>query len=247
MGRSTPLLGLVALCGALASGCGGSSGEAPIPLRDRAEKVAPAPAPQATLKVSVVLDGAAAFPRRTHGSGPCALPPPTPGAQGALPDVAVWADQGAEAPKPRAGSMTLGACAASPPLLVLPPGSAISVSNPTGAARELSLRLASAASDAAPFAVRTLAAGAVAGVSLPTSGRASLSCTGEPCEGDVVVAEVGGLTDAAGAVTLRGVRPGAVVVRAWHPALGEVEGSVDAPAGGEAALTLRFTVPAEPR
>ena len=154
--------------------------------------------------------------------------------------MAVWTDLAASAPRPGAGAVELGACALEPSLMVLPPGSAIAVTNPSTGEREVRLSLIGAAPDAPPFASRSLKAGAVAGLKAPAQGRADLSCTGEPCEGALVVAAIGGLTDRAGAATLRGVKPGSAVVHAWHPALGETEASVEVVAGAVAELTLHL-------
>lgn len=225
------------------SGCGGlgTPGEPPVPRREREEKVVAPPPPQVTVNVAVKLAGAA--PKAAPGSGPCALPPPSPGPDGALAGVAVWTDLAAADPTPGAGAASLEGCALSPPLLVLPPGSAISITNSGTAPREILVSALPLVADAPPFASRSLPPGAVAGVALPKYGRAALACAGEPCEGAVVVAAVGALTDPQGRVTLRGVKPGPVTVHAWHPALGEVEGTltVEPGATGELSLTLGAT------
>lgn len=225
------------------SGCGGlgTPGEPPVPRREREEKVVAPPPPQATVNVTVKLAGVP--PKAAPSAGPCAQKPPAPGPDGALAGVAVWTDLAAMDPTPGAGAASLEDCALSPPLLVLTPGSAISITNSGKVAREILVSALPLVADAPPFASRSLPPGAVAGVALPRYGRARLGCAGQACEGAVVIAAVGALTDTQGRVALHGVKPGPVTVHAWHPALGEVEGAltVEAGATGELSLSLGAT------
>lgn len=225
------------------SGC--RSSEKPsqplTPRRERAEKVSAPPPPTATLKVTVRAAGP--LPEKLKSAGPCGVAPPTVGADGALADVAVWVNQVVSTPIPAAGSVALSGCALEPPLLMLTPGSAVSVRNPGKVAREIRVFAAGAAPDAAPFSSRALPPGGVAGLTVPRDGLAAISCVGEPCEGAVVVGAAGHLTDPTGHALVRGVSGGDVTVYAYHPALGQVEGKVTTQLGATAELTLTLPAP----
>jgi plastocyanin len=78
---------------------------------------------------------------------------------------------------------------------------------------------------------------------LPESGWVSLKCDVHPwMSGTVWVTEHPYTvpTDSSGAFRLTGVPAGRHVVRAWHPALGEISQDVEVTPGGTAAVTLRL-------
>ncbi len=224
-------------------------GEPQVPRRERGVKAMAPPPPSASLDVLVRAAGALAPGLKS--AGPCGVGPPKLGADGALADVAVWVNQVAEAPIPSAGAFALGGCALTPPLLMLTPGSAVSVTSPLSnagkPAREIRVFAAGSAVGAPAFANRTVPPGGVVGLPVPQDGIATVSCTGEPCEGEVVVGAAGGLSDLTGHVKVQGVKPGDVTVYAYHPALGRVQGTVNIGVGASAELTLTLPAPASPQ
>lgn len=176
-------------------------------------------------------------------------PPPAPasgalkltvrGAQGPVEGAAVWVDEVAGAVKPKASTLSLGAEGLSTALLVLAPGSAISVQNKSGAARTLSMRALDAAAEAPALASRGLPVGGLVGLQVPASGIVELSCAPEPCgQTRIVIGAAGAVTDASGLVTLSGLGVAPARVHVWHPTLGRVDQTVDVVADKESALEL---------
>lgn len=205
------LLGLLA--------CSGSSERAPVAPapRERTKKAPPPPAPSGALALAVTAAGAP------------------------LDGVAVWAEEAAEAPKPGAAQLEIGAAGVGPSLLVLPPLSAISVHNRGGAPREIALRAVDAPGDAAPLASRTLPAGGMAGLALPASGMVELVCLDQPCGGArIVVGQAGGVTDAAGKILLRGLPVAPARVHAWHAERGRLDQTIEVKQDAETAAELRY-------
>lgn len=180
-------------------GCGGSSEREPGVPMPRPKEVASKPAaPSGGLDLTVrAKDGPAA-------------------------GVAAWSDEAANKAAPGAATLALAGATFTPSLVVLPPGSALAIHNQDRSPRRVELRALDAAPDAPALTTREIPPGGTAGLSLPVAGVGTLSCSPEPCEGHVVVAPVGGVTDADGKVTLDGLAPGPARVSTWGPRLGKV-------------------------
>lgn len=189
---------------------------APAP-KERRKKAPPPAAPSGALKLSV-----------KSAAGPVA-------------GAAVWVDELAGKGAPKAAQLRVGASGLSESLLVLPSGSAISVRNELKEGRGLSLRSADAAPEAPELSGRDLPAGGTVGLQLPASGMVDLSCAPVPCGTlRVVLGAAGGITDAAGVVSLGGLAVAPARIHVWHPTLGRLDQTVEVAPDQERAAELVF-------
>lgn len=163
------------------------------------------------------------------------------GKAGPLAGAAVWLGDTGEKVPPRTAALSLSASHLTPALVVLPPGSAISLHNMEARARTVRLVDAGAAESAPALVTRELPAGATAGMPLTGTGPLRLVCGPDACPGAAVVVGQGGVTDAHGQVALPEIPAGPVRVHVWHPTAGETATTAEIAANANAAVSVALT------
>ncbi len=175
-------------------------------------------------------------------------PPPSGGlavtvraADGPVEGAAVWVDEIAGKVTPSAGKLEIAKDGMGDRLLVLAPGSALSVREAAGQARGITLRNVEAAPDAAPLQQRELPPGGMVGVQLPSSGMLTLACSPEPCSGArIVLGAAGAVTDASGIARLSGLGVAPARVHVWHPKRGRLDQTLTVTEGQESGVEVVF-------
>lgn len=196
--------------------CSEDTPQAPLPRHERRSTELPV-APSGALRLTLRAGGA-----------------PLAGA-------AVWVDEAAGPVAPASASLILEKEGFDQHLLVLPPDSALSLDNQRSAPAHVELRSLEVAAGAAPLASRDLPAGGRAGIPLQKAGMAELACSPEPCGSTrLIVGAVGGLTDAAGEVSLSGLAIAPVRVHVWDATRGRLDETLSVVEGQQTAADLTF-------
>ena len=163
--------------------------------------------------------------------GPAPLAPVAPCADTAASQAAVWSDEG-RAP-PGRGLITWDRCGPQPSTLVLPPGSTLVLRNVSD--DDLSLGLTQTASETGHAVI---VPGGERNVILGTTGI--LTVHGLRGDATIVVASIGGVTDARGRASLAQVPAGWQQLHVLQPGMGVREVPVRVPVDDRVVLELEL-------